>query len=276
MRRRLQRLIALALLVVAMVMPSGLVRAEGSGFGWRPEELNWYGISQRRINDTRADAGRALLPADDYLWGVAHERARDMLARNYLSHVTPEGLDAGAYMRKDGASYEAWTELRADDRSGASEEAVAWRVVDRFLNDPGARAAIVGEADRFAVAMAENGQRRVFVVLLAKAAAQPVVQSLTSASAPAAPRTVTEIILAAAARHGVDGPYLVRVARCESSLNPRAYNPAGPYVGLFQFLPATFYSYGGREIYSAEDQANVAARMIARGMASHWPVCGRR
>ena len=40
----------------------------------------------------------------------------------------------------------------------------------------------------------------------------------------------------------------LRVARCESGYNPRAYNGAGPYYGLFQFLMSTFKAtpYGGQ------------------------------
>jgi hypothetical protein len=76
--------------------------------------------------------------------------------------------------------------------------------------------------------------------------------------------------MAAAQRHGVDPQRLLRVARCESGLNPRAYNPAGPYIGLFQFHPRTFSGNGGRDIYDPHDQSDVAARMFARGMGYHW------
>ena len=42
-------------------------------------------------------------------------------------------------------------------------------------------------------------------------------------------------------------------------------NPAGPYIGLFQFHPTTFRAYGGKDIYDPYDQSDVAARMFARG-----------
>jgi hypothetical protein len=258
------QLACLALALAWAGGPAGPVAASGSGSTWSPEELNWYGISQRRLNDARADAGLALLAADGYLWGLAHERARDMLARGYLSHQTPEGLDAGAYMRKDGARYDHWLELRADDTSGEAPADVAWRVVSAFLNDPASRAAIVGDHDRLGVALAESAERRVFVVLIAKATPP----ALATAAAPAA--SIPEIITAAALRHGVDPARLLRVARCESGFNPRAYNPAGPYIGLFQFHPRTFYDYGGKDIYSPHDQSEIAARMFAMGLAYHW------
>lgn len=98
-------------------------------------------------------------------------------------------------------------------------------------------------------------------------AAEPVAEP---AAAPAG--SITEILYAAAAEFGLDGGYLVSVASCESGLNPGAVNPAG-YHGLFQFAESTWASYGYGSIYDATAQARTAARMLAAGMASHWPNC---
>jgi peptidoglycan hydrolase CwlO-like protein len=81
---------------------------------------------------------------------------------------------------------------------------------------------------------------------------------------------VIAIIRAAASRYGVNGDQLVRVADCESHLNPRAYNPSSNTVGLFQFQPGTFYAHGGQNIWDAADQSNVAAKMFSQGYADAW------
>lgn len=99
-----------------------------------------------------------------------------------------------------------------------------------------------------------------------------------SPSPSAAPRSpeagsVTEIIYAAAARHGVSGDYLMSIARCESSLDPGAYNPAG-YHGLFQFDFQTWAAFGSGEIYDPVAQADAAAELIAAGQSHRWPNCG--
>jgi soluble lytic murein transglycosylase-like protein len=84
------------------------------------------------------------------------------------------------------------------------------------------------------------------------------------------PTSVVGIILAAAARWGVSGSWMVGIARCESGLRTNAVNPGGPYIGLFQFLQSTFTHNGGTNIWSAADQANIAAKMLAHGQAYQW------
>ena len=81
---------------------------------------------------------------------------------------------------------------------------------------------------------------------------------------------VVSIIRAAAARWGVSGDWMVNIAHCESGLRPNAYNPSGPYYGLFQFLMSTFTHNGGTNIWDPSDQANIAAKMLAHGQAHQW------
>jgi soluble lytic murein transglycosylase-like protein len=108
------------------------------------------------------------------------------------------------------------------------------------------------------------------VVAAPKAAPRPRVAPPAFAGPPASPGSIVAIIEAAAARWGVSGAWMVSIAQCESGLRPTAYNPRGPYIGLFQFLPSTFAGNGGTSIYDPYDQANIAAKMLAHGQAHQW------
>jgi hypothetical protein len=81
----------------------------------------------------------------------------------------------------------------------------------------------------------------------------------------------------------------VGVFSCESGLDPRAFNPAGPYRGLGQQLDdpgnngvsawdhrAASFGYRGFSPYNARANADVSIRMArADGTwAEDWPVCG--
>jgi hypothetical protein len=81
---------------------------------------------------------------------------------------------------------------------------------------------------------------------------------------------IISIIRTAASRYGANGDQMVRVARCESGLNPRAYDPNSGASGLFQFMPGTFYGHGGHDIWDPTDQSNVAAKMFAQGQSGAW------
>ncbi len=108
----------------------------------------------------------------------------------------------------------------------------------------------------------------------ARAAVLPAVQA-PPAPAPAAysPGSVQQIIHDAFAPYGQAAiDWGERVARCESGYNPRAYNPAGPYYGLFQFLMSTFKNtpYGNQDIYDPTANAKAAAWKYSQGGASAW------
>jgi hypothetical protein len=85
---------------------------------------------------------------------------------------------------------------------------------------------------------------------------------------------VIDIIYEAANTHGQSGDDMLRVARCESSLNPHAVGGGGAYHGLFQFIPSTFAGtpYGQYDIYDAWANANAAGWMWSQGKKSDW-VC---
>jgi hypothetical protein len=65
---------------------------------------------------------------------------------------------------------------------------------------------------------------------------------------------------------------MVRVARCESSLNPCAYSKSGPYYGLYQFLKSTWKTtpYKDKDIYDPEAQALATAWMWKQGRKNEW------
>jgi hypothetical protein len=87
---------------------------------------------------------------------------------------------------------------------------------------------------------------------------------------------VAAIITSAAETYGVSASWMISTATCESNLRPDAYNPSGPYVGIFQFLPSTFAAHGGTDIWDPVQQSEIAASMFAGGDSSAWPVCSLR
>lgn len=83
-----------------------------------------------------------------------------------------------------------------------------------------------------------------------------------------------DIIYAAADRWGQPRADMLRVARCESNLDPRAVNSSSGASGLFQFMPGTFAGTPngkrGEDIFNAYSSADAAGWMWANGMRNHW------
>lgn len=70
----------------------------------------------------------------------------------------------------------------------------------------------------------------------------------------------------------------IRVAKCESSLDPKATSPSGTYLGLWQFDKPTWKDYGGpgddpRKV-GARAQTKVAWRLFKDRGWQPWPTCG--
>lgn len=86
-------------------------------------------------------------------------------------------------------------------------------------------------------------------------------------------REIIRIIYQAADKYDQDRDDMLRVARCESNLDPYAVNPSGSY-GLFQFIRATWKStpYGDKDIFDPSANAHAAAWMWSEGRKSEW-VC---
>ena len=73
-----------------------------------------------------------------------------------------------------------------------------------------------------------------------------------------------------AAQYGLGWWGLAATAACESDFLPGAYNASSGVSGLFQFMPSTFYAYGGQSLWDVWDQSRVAAKMFSQGLAYHW------
>ncbi len=117
----------------------------------------------------------------------------------------------------------------------------------------------------------------------------PVVAAVTPPAPPApappvAPRRPVPALPPAGTADGVaaiqaafaDSPGLswaLRVAKCESGYNPRAYNAASGASGLFQFLPSTWNAnFPGWNIWDPNAQARAARTFYDQGRANAW-VC---
>lgn len=85
-------------------------------------------------------------------------------------------------------------------------------------------------------------------------------------------RQIVKIIEEAAKRFGQPRAAMLRVARCESNLDPTAVNRAGPYYGLFQFLKSTFAStpFADEDILDPKANALAAAWMWKQGRRNEW------
>lgn len=109
-----------------------------------------------------------------------------------------------------------------------------------------------------------------------------VIVDTTPQSAPtqATGGNIEQIVREAARRYGVDENYFVKIARCESGLNPSAinygYNENGYPSGLFQHLGgywparAAKYGYAGASVFDATANANVTAQMFRDGLQGLW------
>ena len=97
-----------------------------------------------------------------------------------------------------------------------------------------------------------------------------------------AKRPVTQVVLVGTKplpQHSpsADGLNWAALANCESGGNPKAYNPAGPFYGLYQFMQGTWNAVGGVGLptdASPSEQTYRAQILYKRSGAGQWPVCG--
>ena len=92
------------------------------------------------INRERAERGLTAVEPVDRLAGAAREHARDMVARQYFSHVTPEGETLSSRLRAAGYIGPRWYwhigEVLAWGRGGSGTAAAA---VDAWMRSPSHR-----------------------------------------------------------------------------------------------------------------------------------------
>jgi uncharacterized protein YraI len=83
---------------------------------------------------------------------------------------------------------------------------------------------------------------------------------------------IIQIIYAAADQYGQPREDMLRVARCESVLDPNAVNPSSNASGLFQFLPSTWATtpYAEQDIFDPVANAEAAAWMWDNGRRGEW------
>jgi len=83
---------------------------------------------------------------------------------------------------------------------------------------------------------------------------------------------IVSIIYAAADRYGQPRADMLRVAECESNLDPNAVNPISGASGLFQFLPSTWATtpYANDNIFDPWASANAAGWMWSVGRRGEW------
>src|SRR5215217_7045235 len=83
---------------------------------------------------------------------------------------------------------------------------------------------------------------------------------------------ILDFIAKAAKKYEQSESAMVRVARCESGLDPCAVNRSGPYYGLFQFLKSTWQTtpYGSSDIFDPEAQSLAAGWMWKQGRKDEW------
>jgi hypothetical protein len=97
-------------------------------------------------------------------------------------------------------------------------------------------------------------------------------ESPTGPGQPTTENDIVQIIREAAQAFGQPEEDMVRVGRCESNLDPRAVNQAGPYFGLFQFLRSTWAStpFADQDIFDPTANARAAAWMWQQGRRDEW------
>jgi membrane-bound lytic murein transglycosylase MltF len=83
---------------------------------------------------------------------------------------------------------------------------------------------------------------------------------------------IKSVIITKAVRNNIDPGLFLRIAMCESGLNPQAKNPISSASGIFQFLQSTWSSWGKGDVFDVNNNVDAAIRLfLARGTAPWNP-----
>lgn len=129
------------------------------------------------INSIRQANGLYLLTNQAGLGGVARAHSDDMLARDYLSHVNPEGKDPGDRIAAAGITVTAWGENIAMSQGLADP---VGEIVQGWMDSPGHRENILRAGwTHTGVGVAQSGDTFYFTQVFA------TMPAAKSAAAPA-------------------------------------------------------------------------------------------
>lgn len=119
----------------------------------------------RQINAQRAQAGLGPLALDARLQRVAAQHAVDLARRDRLDHANGAGENLGARLARVGYVWRVAAENVALGSANAAEVVALW-----LASDGHRRNLLVAEADSAGIAQAGSGERRFWVLIVARAA----------------------------------------------------------------------------------------------------------
>lgn len=117
----------------------------------------------------------------------------------------------------------------------------------------------------------EAGERTVVTQVEPSLPPDPCAPEYVTCNHEMTPAFIREAITAYATAYEVDVATAIRIATCESSLNPDAVNASSGAMGLYQFLPSTWAWIGGRNAFDIND--NITEFMTWYPKHPDWWVC---
>jgi hypothetical protein len=212
----------------------------GTADGW------WQGsrtATQTRMNEwlkTLPEQARAeyQVKVDRFTAGRTSQAFKDQFQQqdtNTKQTLTEEQRKAGLQVQENPLTYEQFVKQQTD-------------LIDKSTLPPVEKERLKAEARNSLAYTAE----------LARAQKDP--EGVAKRPTPTFSPDVNSAVDKAAAANGLDPAMMRRFAQIESGGSPGTVT--GSYKGLFQMSDAEFAKYGGGNIWSAEDNANAAARKI--------------